>query len=317
VERAELNDDLEQHRGLHSIVFEGRPDITLSDKLVLMRYRHQDESDWSLVPFDGSDPNSDWQPGLNGAEAPFQWAGAANSPQLQADGSKRYIPQLIMGWIKRVLDRINPYEARYTDFFSSESPALYSSQIQIAGAPFVGAVALNPDRNVIENVGLIELYETVFERGRSLTIENSTGGTANDATNQALLLAATRLSVLYELLAREAYSDAQDSTITVGADDGLDSVAAFTHAFQNQEADLLQEELALLRGTDFRKSYPAYNRMFWNYVRGLGEAAYNVNYNIYDENTDGFIDEDDARALYPQGHGDAWGHFLSALGLPY
>ncbi|MFT4548917.1 MAG: hypothetical protein ACI9MB_002886, partial [Verrucomicrobiales bacterium] len=116
---------------------------------------------------------------------------------------------------------------------------------------------------------------------------------------------------------REAYSDAQDSTITVTDDDGLASVASFTHAFQNFEASLLHEELALLRGTDFGKSYPVNNRLFWNYAKGLGEAAYNVNYNIYDENTDGFINEDDARALYPQGHGDAWGHFVSALGMHY
>jgi hypothetical protein len=299
---------------LHGIVFEGRPDVTLADKLVLMRYRHKSEMDWKLVSFDPNDPVRVWEPG---SPAPFQWAGAANSPQLQADGSKRYIPQLVMGWIKRVLDRINPYEARYTDFFSNESPAVYSSQLQIAGAPFAGKVALNPDKNVIENVGLIELYETVLQRARELSIDNSSNPVATDGINQALLLAATRLSVLYELLAREAYSDAQDSTITVTSDSDLSGVASFTHAFQNMEADLMHEELALLRGTDFLKSYPVFNRIFWNYAKGLGEAAYNVNYNIYDENTDGFINEDDARALYPQGHGDAWGHFVSALGMHY
>ncbi len=312
-ERAGL-DPRPAHKGLHSIVFEGRPDVTLADKLVLMRYRHFSEFDWNLVPFEVADPKVAWKPGQ---PAPFQWAGAANSPQLQADGSKRYIPQLVMGWVKRILDRINPYEARYTDFFSNESPATYSSQIQIAGAPFAGKVALNPDKNVIENTGLIELYETVLQRARELSIDNSTNGVSTDAINQALLLAATRLAVLYELLAREAYSDAQDPTITVGTDDGLAGVASFTHAFQNFEASLQHEELALLRGTDFRKSFPVFNRMFWNYAKGLGEAAYNTNYHIYDENTDGFINEDDARALYPQGHGDAWGHFVSAIGMHY
>ncbi|MGJ8640236.1 MAG: hypothetical protein ACSHYA_12675 [Opitutaceae bacterium] len=299
---------------LHSIVFEGRPDVTLADKLVLMRYRHKDESDWALVPFEPNDPIGVWQPG---SPAPFQWAGAANSPQLQADGSKRYVPQLIMGWVKRVLDRINPYEARYTDFFSGESPAAYTSQIQIAGAPFAGKVALNPDPDVIENVGLIELYETILQRARELSIDNSSNPVASPGINQALLLAATRLSVLYELLAREAYSDAQDSTITVTDDSGLENVVSYTHAFQNMEADLLHEELALLRGSDFLKSYPVYNRIFWNYAKGLGEAAYNINYNINDHNLDGFINEDDARALYPQGHGDAWGHFVSALDMHY
>jgi hypothetical protein len=319
LERSEDGDltEAEKHQGLHSIVFEGRPDIILADKLVLMRYRHKDEEDWNLVPFDVTDAATEWAPGTSTTAAPFQWAGAANSPQLQADGSKRYIPQLVMGWVKRVLDRINPYEARYTDFFSNESPAVYSSQIQIAGAPFAGAVALNPDKNVIENIGLIELYETVLARAKALSIDNSSNPVSTDGINQAILLAATRLAVLYELLAREAYSDAQDSTITVSEDSGLTNVASFTHAFQNIEASLQHEELALLRGTDFLKSYPVYNRMFWNYAKGLGEAAYNVNYNVQDENMDGFINEDDARALYPQGHGDAWGHFLSALGMHY
>jgi hypothetical protein len=141
---------------------------------------------------------------------------------------------------------------------------------------------------------------------------------ATDGINQALLLAATRLSVLYELLAREAYSDAQDSTITGEMTAGWSASPPITHAFQNMEADLLHEELALLRGTDFGpRATRSYNRMFWNYAKGLGEAAYNVNYNIYDVNTDGFINEDDARALYPQGHGDAWGHYLSALNMHY
>ena len=312
-----------KHLGLHSIVFEGRPDVVLADKLVLMRYRHRTESSWRLVPFEFPNPNLAWKPGTPkaapvppGDPAPFQWAGAANSPQLGADGSKRYIPQLVMGWVKRVLDRINPYEARYTDFFSNESPATYSSQVQIAGGPFAGKVALNPDKNVIEKTGLIELYETVLARARELSIDNSSNPVSTDGINQALLLAATRLSVLYELLAREAYSDAQDSTIT--ANDGtLAGAASYTHAFQNMEADLMHEELALLRGTDFRKSYPVYNRMFWNYAKGLGEAAYNVNYNIYDANTDGFINEDDARILYPQGHGDSWGHATSAVNMHY
>ena len=102
----------QKHLGLNSIVFEGRPDVTLADKLVLMRYRHKGESDWNLVPFEFSNASQTWKPGT---PAPFQWAGAANSPQLQADGSKRYIPQLVMGWVKRVLDRINPYDLHQPD----------------------------------------------------------------------------------------------------------------------------------------------------------------------------------------------------------
>ena len=80
---------------------------------------------------------------------------------------------------------------------------------------------------------------------------------------------------------------------------------------------LLAYHVALLRGTDFRKSYPVYNRMFWNYTKGMGEAAYNVNYHIQDANLDGLINESDAALLYPMGHGDAWGHFLSASKMHY
>ena len=88
----------------------------------------------------------------------------------------------------------------FNDFYNNESPATYSSMIQMVGKPFIGKVALNSDKDVIENVGLIELYETVLARGKELTLDIS--GAATDGTNQALLLAATRLAFLYELLAR-------------------------------------------------------------------------------------------------------------------
>lgn len=322
----------QQGLGLNTIEFNGRPDVMLSDKLFFVRYGESnelnnvdgvvnvvtddtstatvDDRSWRAVDFN----NDTWSRAASAA-VPYQWAGAANSPQLQADGSKKYVPQLVMGWVKRVLDRVNPYEARYTDFYSSTSPATYSSMLQIAGAPFGGSVALNSDKNVIEHVGLIELYETVLKRAKDLTL--NVPGASTSGTDQALLLAATRLAFLYELLAREAYSDAQNPLIRVTEENGLGQFAPYVHAFYNQQATLLDEELGLLRGTDFLKAYPVYNRLFWNYVKGEGEAAYNANYNIYDVNKDGVIDESDAAQLYPQGHGDAWGHFLSANSMHY
>ena len=306
--------------GQNQIEFSARPDIAISDHLFLVRYGERNEfadlnnvteDQWRLVSFE----SPDWSKTNDPTQVPYQWAGAANSPQLQADGSFKFIPQLVMGWVKRVLDRINPYEARYTDFLDNESPATYSSMIQEAGKPFNGDVALNSDKNVVENVGLIELYETVLDRAKALTLDEQGGAT--QGTSAALLLAATRLASLYELLAREAYSDAQNPTIPVTPENGLATSAPFIFAFYNEVPTLLDEELALLRGTDFVQSYPVYNRLFWNYVKGLGEAAYNANYNIYDVNQDGFIDESDAAALYPQGHGDAWGHFLSANNMHY
>ena len=79
----------------------------------------------------------------------------------------------------------------------------------------------------------------------------------------------------------------------------------------------MEEELALLRGVDDYFARPVYNRLFWNFTKAEGEAAYAMNYNLSDVNMDGFINEDDAMLSYPQGHGDAWGHYLSAMRHTY
>ena len=341
----------QQGKGLTSISFAGDPTMTLADKLFYVRYGHAGElgdvkdqtntitddpetasvtsESWCLVDPDAtapdwgrSNPDSQFPSSPpDGGKVPYQWAGAANSPQLQASGKHRFLPQLLMGWVKRVLDAVNPYEARYSADFTGDSPATYTSMLVQAGRPYNGPVALNADKDVIENVGLIELYETVLQRAKDLS------GTVNDpGINQALLLASTRLAMLYELLAGEAYTDALNSSLALTTADtdntGLniaDLAAAnpYVFAFTNEVPSLLQEELSLLRGTDYLKSYPCQNRLFWNYFKGIGEAAYNANYNIKDVNKDGLIDESDAAALYPMGHGDAWGHFISASKMHY
>ena len=120
------------------------------------------------------------------------------------------------------------------------------------------------------------------------------------------------------MLGNEAYADALDPTIGFGSDSvDYGSLAPAVHAFQNQTSDLLDEELALLRGVDDYYARPVYNRLFWNFTKAEGEAAYAMNYNISDVNLDGFIDETDAMQSYPQGHGDAWGHYLSAVKHTY
>ncbi|MEN9732175.1 MAG: hypothetical protein RLZ45_170, partial [Verrucomicrobiota bacterium] len=305
-----------QGLGLNSIAFTGRPDITLADKFFFVRYGGKDElgtvsdSSWRGVLPD--DPAPDWSRPKE-KPVPFQWAGAANSPQLQADGSRRYLPQLVMGWVKRVLDQINPYEARYSATFNGNAPATYSSMLQQAGGPYIGPVALNSDKDSLENLGLIQLYETVLQRAKDLT---STPGLATGGTDQAILLAATRLAFLYQLLGSEAFSDAQNSVVPQSADAST-ALPGDAFAFKNEVANPLQEELALLRGTDFLKAYPTFNRLFWNYFKADGEAFYNANYNIDDANNDGLIDESDAALRYPMGHGDAWGHYLSSLKMHY
>jgi hypothetical protein len=291
-------------KGQFQIELKGNPILLLADQLFFLRYRHVNET-----PAGG--PNSTNWAGTQWEEYGSEWAGAANSRPGD------YQPQLAMGWVKRVLDRINPYEARFNDFRNNDAPSTYVSMILQAGQQFEGPVALNPDKNVVENVGLIELYETVLARGRGLSIDLSTP-VVTGGINNALLLAATRVSDLYMLLGNEAYSDAQDPTIGFGSNSSdFGSAAGSIFAFQNQQPSLLEEELALLRGVPRSYGRPVYNRLFWNFTKSEGEVAYAMNYNLNDINKDGFIDEKDAMIFFPQGHGDAWGHYSSALKSQY
>lgn len=274
------------------------PELLLADSLWFCRYRHRNEI-----------PNNalTWQ---RTPAIPYQWAGAGNSRPGD------YRAQLAMGWVKRVLDAVNPYEARIRDF-TGDSPATYSSMISQFGQRYEGPVALNPDKNVIENVGLIELYSTILNRARSLSIDLSTPVSTPGISN-ALMLASTRLADFYMLLGNEAYTDAKDSSIGITTDNLLwGNLAPTIFSFQNQVDSQISEELALLRGVDDFKARPVYNRLFWNFTKGEGEAAYASNYNVSDVNRDGFIDEKDAMILFPQGHGDAWGHYLTAISGQY
>ena len=72
-------------------------------------------------------------------------------------------PQLAEGWIKRVLAGINPFSQRVTDLFNNRVNTDVSILTQ-AEARWEGDVALNLD--TINNAGLIEIYETVMNRGK-------------------------------------------------------------------------------------------------------------------------------------------------------
>ncbi len=224
-------------------------------------------------------------------------------------------PQLAEGWIKRVLAGINPFQQRVKDLYNN-AVNTDVSVISQAGRRWEGAIALSLKN--INNAGLVEIYETVLRRGRDLSID---AGINYGPANDALLLVAGYLNDLYSLLGDEAAADADNPTIatgTGGASDG--SVATAKFSFAGQMSSLLEEELALLRGRDdFMQpgvqTAPAYNRLYWNFTRGInsGEVIYTENYNIKDLNTDGVIDAADAAKAYPQGHGDAYGHYLTAL----
>jgi hypothetical protein len=96
--------------GVNQIELNGNPTLLLADNLFYARYRHVDAPAATA---------SNWS----------DWAGAANSSirDLTGDGRPDFRPQLAMGWVKRVLDGINPYEARVREFSRSDSPATAAS----------------------------------------------------------------------------------------------------------------------------------------------------------------------------------------------
>ena len=244
--------------------------------------------------------------------------GTLSDDEKEAAWSEWTEPQLAEGWIKRVLAGINPFNQRSGDMFSN-SVNTEGSMLTQAGGRWEGDIALNLDN--INDHGLIEIYETVLNRGKSLSIESGINyGPANDA----LLLAAGYLNDLYMMVGNEAYADAANPTIGIGTKNKTyGDIATSLFSFKGQMASLLEEELGLLRGRDdFMQpgveTGPVYNKMFWNYTRGIdsGEVIYALNYNIQEdqgENLDGNINAADAARMYPQGHGDAYGHYLTAL----
>jgi hypothetical protein len=263
----------------------------LSDNYVIMRYR----------PINPSHPLYKANP----TEA--DWSAWTDKP-----------PALAEGWIKRVLAGINPFNQRVTDLFNNQVNTDVSILTQ-AGRRWEGDVALNLD--TINNYGLVEIYETVLRRGRSLSIESGYNyGPANDA----LLLAAGYLSDLYMFLGNEAAADSSNPTIGIGtADRQYGDIATALFSFKGQVPTVLEEELALLRGRDDFllpgvQVSPVYNRLVWNYTRGIdsGEVIYALNYNVQekpDSAPDGVINASDAARMFPQGHGDAYGHYLTAI----
>ena len=270
-------------------VLGGSADVrSLADNYLIMRYQPMNSSHASYVP-NGSGGNEVWS----------QWT----------------TPQLAEGWIKRVLKGINPFNQRITDLFNNSVNTDVSIVAQ-AGQRWEGDVALNLE--AINQAGLIEIYETVLNRGKMLSIG---GGINYGPANDALLLAAGYLNDLYMVLGNEAWADASNPTIGIGtAHNTYGAVATALFAFKGQLPSVLEEELALMRGRDDFllpgvELRPVYNRMVWNYTRGIdaGEVVYALNYNVLDQNTDGVVNADDARKLYPQGHGDAYGHYLTAL----
>ncbi len=280
--------------GAVEISIEGANIQTLSDNWYVARYR-----------------------GLNACGNDSTWSLFAGQP-----GATPLEPraQLAEGWVKRVLKRLNPFEARVQNFAQAATNNYASMLVQL-GERYEGDIALNNDPDNLNSIGLIEAYTTVMRRAINLS-SGATPPIDYAPANAAILLVASRLVDFYTLIGNEAYADAQDPTIGIDTSNPrFGPLAPAIFNFQNQLASLLEEELVLLRGRDDSNgpvaANPVYNRLFWNFTTGDGEVAYALSYNISDQNTDGVIDEFDARILFPQGHGDAWGHYLTALDIYY
>ena len=229
-------------------------------------------------------------------------------------------PTLAEGWVQRVLNALTPFAQRVEDFYSNPSDLWYTMFEQI-GRPYRGDVALN-NGNLTE-IGLLELYQTIVNKAEKMSVAN---GVKDPNVNKQLLLAASRIADFYMLLGAEAYADAKNPLVEQKSIDGMEESAktlpSSTFCFQNQVRTLLDEELALLRGRTCAnqpnmKTQPIYNRLIWNFTKGIteGEVAYVNNYGI--RATDGVLTVDQAAKQYPQGHGDAWGHYLSAITTYY
>ena len=233
-------------------------------------------------------------------------------------------PTLAEGWLQRCLNAITPFSQRMTDLYNNAAETTVSMIAQ-AGGPYRGDIALNNES--IADSGLIQIYQTLLNTAESLSLALGSSNTSA-AVNQQLLLATERLHDLYVVLGDEAYADAMNPTIGFGssfsaAGDGLGidygAASSSLFCFDNQVRTLLDEEICLLRGRDGSEApqtteAPVYNRLMWNFTKGItaGEVAYAVNYDISGGKS-AVMGAADAKSAFPQGHGDAYGHYLSAL----
>ncbi|MCD4749010.1 MAG: hypothetical protein K8R59_06525 [Thermoanaerobaculales bacterium] len=277
--------------GANEVTIGGANIMALSDNWFVTRYRGlpacNNQSDWSV------------------------WAGQPGSTPLEPRA------QLAEGWVKRVVRGLNPFEARVQQFHKAPTNT-YASMLMQLGERYEGDIAFSADASNLNEIGLIEAYETVLNRAMNLSV-NSTPPVNYEPANAAILNVASRIVDFYTLIGNEAYADALDPMVGISTTNptfGLGSLAPTIFNFENQTASLLEEELGLLRGRDDSQgpvaARPVYNRLFWNFTSGNGEIAYALSYNISDIYLDGVLDEKDAKLLYPMGHGDAWGHYLTA-----
>jgi hypothetical protein len=223
---------------------------------------------------------------------------------------------LAPGWIDNILGTLNPFDVQFNSY-GGNPVDIVINMLTLAGPRWIGNVPLNAQAS---NLGLIQVYETVLKTAEQMSIDNPTYNASDPVlaynVNSALMHAAGCLADLYMLFGNEAYAESVDPTVSFG--DQTTTYATTASSIFCFEGDpnaltLLYQELALLRGRDDSflppvDTYPVYNRLYWNNDPAGNQDGVVAYVNTYcgGNPTNGPI-------YYPQGHGDAWGHYLTAL----
>ncbi len=222
---------------------------------------------------------------------------------------------LAPGWIGNILGKINLFDQRFSNYSQNQIDTIVSALAQ-AGPRWIGNVPLTQNAS---DLGLIQIYETILKVGEQLSIANPTYNASDPnlsaAVDSALMDAAGKLADLYMLFGNEAYAEATDPTVSFGDQSTTYATAAssiFCFEGDANAPNLLAQELALLRGRDDSYlppvgTYPVYNRLWWN------TSGANVEGTVAYVNTYCGGQPTNAPSYFPQGHGDAWGHYLTAL----
>jgi uncharacterized membrane protein len=208
----------------------------------------------------------------------------------------------------------------------------YGTMIERYGRPW------QPEEDRIPSINLDQPAEClrailrhVLERPTRCVYPTVVPTEAADFFLSTVLPALSELHDFQMLLGNEALADALDPTVGM---DGVEEQAGLGNQFAFKRVrginDLIDEELALLRGrelpggpADWVKEdvyYPefissteptnsvraaVYNRLPPNAVNNSDGAAYRSNYRV--------ADNFEAAVKFPQGHGDAYGHYLTAI----
>ena len=97
----------------------------------------------------------------------------------------------VQGWLKRLTNGLNAFDSRIYNFHDPESKNYtYLDTIEQAGPPYDGTAILSCDPNNLQEIGLIEAYETASDRVKSFTIAQRPATTAE---NLAIMFISARI----------------------------------------------------------------------------------------------------------------------------